>query len=298
MSQDYTDNKPNIQTLFPEGATTLSGEGVAGFQRIETWLTPDRLRNEFLFGIPLISPMNNQEMSDDLLKVFIRRAASHLETKCKVTVSPQQKFDRIEFDRVKYLQGWNQLVLKYGNVQSVQEVSIRAVDSVSSPYNNNPSVDQAEGSVLYSVPLDWIDVSYATKGILHFVPLQTTFSSYGVVGPSAGAAAPLFAIFSQLQWIPAFWAVKYTVGFKENAVPSEINQLIGDYAALNILSQLSALNRTTSQSISVDGTSQSTTTPGPQIYAKRCEDLEKEIIALEDLIKHRFGKADMFMQFI
>lgn len=298
MSQNYSDNKPNIQTLFPEGATTLSGEGVAGFQRVEAFLTPDRLRNEFLFGIPLVSPINQQEMSDDLLKVFIRRAASHLETKLKVTVSPQQKIDRIEFDRTKYLQGWNQLVLKYGNVQSVQEVSIRAVNSVTAPYNLNPGQSQAEGSVLYSVPLDWIDISYATKGILHFVPLQTTFSSYGVVGPSAGAAAPLFAIFSQLQWIPSFWSVKYTVGFQENAVPSEFNELIGSYAAMNVLSQLGPLNRTTSQSISVDGTSQGTATPGPQIYALRYQQLEEKVKDLEDLIKHRYGKAATFMQFI
>lgn len=189
MSQDYKNTKPHITTGYPEGSTILSGEGVAGFDRVEGWLTPDRLRNEFLFGIPLTSTTTKQTMSDDLLKVIIRRAAAHFEVKTKVTVTPQQKFDRIEFDRTKYLQGWNQLQLKYGNVLSVEECAIRAVNSTNvqngvnylNPPTPNPQVvpNQEEGSTLYIVPLAWLDMSYANKGLLHFVPLQTTFSSWG-----------------------------------------------------------------------------------------------------------------------
>lgn len=305
MSQNYNSTKPRISTGYPEGGTVLSGEGTAGFTRVESWLTPERLRNEFLFGIPLKSSTTNQVMSDDLLKVFIRRAAAHLEVKCKIAVSPQQKFDRIEFDRTKYLQGWNQLALKYGNVQSVEEVAIRAVNSYN-VQNGVPIVDnvqntvpnQSEGSVLYSVPLDWIDMSFANKGLLHFVPLQTTFSSYGVVGPSAGAAAPLFAIFSQLQWIPSFWAVKYTIGFTENSVPATVNQLIGNYAAMEILSQLGPTIRSSSQSVSLDGASQSTSGPGYQLFVTRYEQLQAQCQELEDLIKHRFGKGGVFMSHI
>ena len=302
MSQDYKNNKPNPVKQYPEGSTSLSGEGVAGFTRVESFLTPERLKAEFLFGIPLRSPITKEEMNLEQMKVFIRKAAAHLELKCKLAVTPQQKFDRIEFDRTKYLQGWNQLNLKYGNVLSLQEVAIRAVNS-SSIQGGVPNIDyslpnQQEGSILYSVPLDWIDMSYANKGILHFVPLQTTFSSYGVVGPSAGAAAPLFAIFSQLQWIPSFWAVKYTIGFDENSIPSDVNQLIGYYAAMEILSMLGTLYRVNSQSISVDGTSQSTSGPGPQIYALRYQQLQEKAADLEDLLKRRFGKGAMFMSHI
>lgn len=302
MSQDYSNNKPNVTKQYPEGTTSLSGEGVAGFTRVEAWLTPDRLRNEFLFGIPLKSTTTKQEMSDDLLKTIIRRSAAHLELKCKIAVTPQQKFDRIEFDRTKYLQGWNQLQLKYGNVASVQEVAIRAVNSqnvqqgVSNFDFSLPN--QQEGSTLYIVPLDWIDMSWANKGLLHFVPLQTTFSSYGVVGPSAGAAAPLFAIFSQLQWIPSFWAVKYTIGFQENAIPAEINALIGNYAAMEVLSLLGPTIRTNSQSISLDGASQSTSGPGNQLFVVRYEQIKEKVQDMEDLIKRRFGKGAMFMSHI
>lgn len=302
MSDDYSSTKPNVVKQYPEGSTSLSGEGVAGFTRVEAWLTPERLKNEFLFGIPLVSLITKEKMSDDLLKTLIRKAAARVELECKIAVTPQQKFDRIEFDRTKYLQGWNQLQLKYGNVSSVEEVAIRAVNS-QNVQQGVTNVDfslpnQQEGSTLYIVPLDWIDMSMANKGLLHFVPLQTTFSSYGVVGPSAGAAAPLFAIFSQLQWIPSFWAVKYTIGFQENSVPAPVNELIGDYAAMEVLSMLGPLIRVTSQSISLDGASQSTSGPGHQLYALRYQQLQEQADNLKDLIKRRFGKGAMFMSHI
>jgi hypothetical protein len=302
MSNDYSSTKPNPQAQYPEGGTKLSGEGVAGFSRVEDWLTPERLKSEFLFGISLAAPATGQVMSDSLLQSLIRKSAARLEIKCKIAVTPQQKFDRIEFDRTKYLQGWNQLQVKYGNISSVEEVAIRAVNSQNYSHGvlnvDNSLPNQKEGSALYIVPLDWIDMSLANKGILHFVPLQTTFSSYGVVGPSAGSSAPLFAIFSQLQWIPSFWAVKYTIGFQENSVPAPVNELIGLYTSMEVISMLGPLNRINSQSISLDGSSQSTSGPGNQLYALRYTQMQERAKELEDLIKHRFGKGAMFMSHI
>lgn len=367
MSQDYKNNKQNPTGLYPGKVSKLTGEGAAGFTRVEPWMTPERLRQEYLFGIPLVSPITKERLTDDTLKVFIRKAAAQVELKIKVDVSPIQRFQRLEFDRVKYLQGWNQLQLEFGNISSIQEVAIRATNSNSPPIiqilgapvglvrlgnvvtvscgnlhnllvNNQITISGAldssfngtfsvtstptssvftfdqvgpdassgnglvsglgdEGSLLYSVPLDWIDMSQCSKGLLHFVPLQTTFGSYGVVGPSAGAAAPLFAIFSQLQWIPSFWAVKYTCGFDENSIPVPINDLIGCYAALHALSLLGPLNRFNSQSISLDGSSQSVSGPGPQLYVQRMQDLQAKIQDLEDLLAKRFGKK-FFMSHI
>lgn len=297
---DSTNNKPNPSGLYPQKVTTLSGQGAAGFSRVESWITPERLRHEFLFGIPLVSLLTGEAMTDDTIKSIIRRAAATAELKTKVDITPIQRFERIDFDRTKYLQGWNQLQLGWGNVQSLQEVSIRASNSQATTQNQlnvqDNSSNQIEGSLLYLVPLDWIDMSMAHKGLLHFVPLQTTFGSYGVVGPSAGAAAPLFAIFSQLQWIPAFWAVKYISGFQENSIPVPFNELIGCYAAMEILSLLGALIRHLSQSISIDGASQSTST-NPNLYLLRYQQLETRVADLLDLIAKRFGKK-VFMSHI
>ena len=294
MSQDYSNNKPNDTSLYPAKATKLSGEGAAGFTRVEEWITPERLKAEYLFGIPLVSPITKEKLTDDTIKILIRKAAAEVELKCKIDVTPIQRFERVEFDRTKYLQGWNQLQLGYGNISSLQEVAIRASNSQSVTQNvvntQTNIANDIEGSPLYIVPLDWIDMSLAHKGLLHFVPLQTTFGSYGIVGPSAGAAAPLFAIFSQLQWIPSFWAIKYTTGFAENSIPAPINDLIGSQAALMILSMIGPLNRFNSQSISLDGSSQSVSGPGPQLYVQRMTDLQTKIQDLQDLVAKRFGK--------
>lgn len=298
MSNDYSNNKPNPTGMYPQNVTELSGEGAAGFTRVEAWLTPERLKSEFLFGIPLTSPITQQTLDDNTLKNIIRRAAADIELKCKIDITPVQRIHREDFDRTKYLQGWNQLQVPFGNVNSLQEVSIRANNSYSIQ-NNVQNVDplnsnQVEGSALYVVPLEWIDMSKAAKGLLHFVPLQTTFSSYGVVGPSAGAAAPLFAMFSQLQWIPSFWFIKYTCGFQENSIPAPLNELIGYTAAMEVLSLLGPLIRFNSKSISLDGASQSLSGPGNQLYLLRYSQMQEKQKDLIDLVKSRFTKK-MFM---
>jgi hypothetical protein len=302
MSSDFSNNKPNPAGLYPQGSTKLSTDGnSSGFTRVQSWLTPERLKNEFLFGISLKSPTTNQVLTDDILKSIIQKVAADIEVKCKIDIFPVQRIHREDFDRVKYLQGWNQLQVPFGNIQSIQEVSIRAVNSTTVQQdvliNDQSLPDQQEGSILYSVPLSWIDMSRASKGLLHFVPLQTTFSSYGVVGPSAGAAAPLFAIFSQLQWIPSFWCIKYTCGFDENSIPAPLNDLIGSMAAMEVLSMLGPTIRWNSQSISIDGTSQSTSGPGNQLYALRYQQLQQKADDLIDLIRTRFGKK-VFMSHI
>lgn len=69
MSQDYSSNKKNPNAMFPQKASKLSGEGAAGFTRVESWMTPERLRAEYLFGIPLVSPITQEKMTDDTLKI-------------------------------------------------------------------------------------------------------------------------------------------------------------------------------------------------------------------------------------
>jgi len=297
MSSDYTRTKPNYTGQYPQKVVSLNGEGAAGFTRVEEWITPNKLRQQYLFGIPLTSPLTGQTLDDDTLKDIIRRAAANVELTCRIDVTPVQRIDRIDFDRTKYLQGWNQLQLSYGNVKSLEEVSIRANNSISPPTNPQTAGIPPEGSQLYNVPLEWIDMNYAFKGILHFVPLQTTFNSYGVIGPSAGAAAPLFAIFSQLQWVPSFWFVRYTTGFAENAIPAPVNDLVGATAAMEVLSLVGPVNRNNSQSISLDGASQAISNPGVQIYVTRYQQLQEKVQFLTDLVKSRFTKSIFMTNF-
>jgi hypothetical protein len=300
MSSDYKNNKNTPYSTYPQRATTQGTDGKpTGFTRVEPWIDPQRLRDEFLFGIPLVSPQTKQQMSDGTIKNIIRRAAANVELKCKIDVFPVQRVFRDAFERVKLTQGFNQLQLPNGNVQSIQEIAIRATNTTSTP-NFDVSIDsEAQGSLLYSLPLSWIDMNQINKGIIHFVPLSvgTTSSLTGVSGVSSGAATPLLMALQNLPYVPAFWCITYTSGFSENSIPEPINELIACYACMEVLGLLGPLNKYNSQSISIDASSQSTSGPGNQLYVVRYQQLQEKAKNLEDLIMKRFTKRIFMTNF-
>lgn len=291
---DYSRSKKRIASAWPSRATD---GGAGGYSRAEAFLTPERLKAEFLFGIPLKSPLTGEVMSDDTLKSIIRKAAGEVELRCKVDIFQTQRAVRLEFDRTKWSQGFGQLDLGYPNLYSVEEVSIRTVESESTE-NPNPAPGNEDGKLIYRMPLAWLDIdSMGHKGVIHTIPLQTSYTGVGQVGSYNGAAAALLTVFQQLRFMPAFWYVKFTTGFDDNSVPGPINNLIGYRAALMILSMLGPTNKYNSKSIGIDGASQSLGGPGNQQFALRAQDLEKQIAELEQSIKSYFG-SKIFMSHI
>ena len=283
---DYKFTKPIINKNYPFNATK---HGVAGFSRVEALFSVTRLKEEYLFGIPLVSYLTKEKMGDGTLKAALNRAIARVELECKIDVTPVQRVRNMPFDRTKYLQGWNQLDLSNFPVHSLEEVSIRGVNSRTFPDDPHGGGPDGEGTILYSVPLQWIDMSMAHKGLLHMVPLISSFTGTGLVGAAIqGPAAALFMVFNQLPNIPAYWFVRWTSGFGENEVPSTINDLIGTYAALEILSLLGPLRFFHSQSISVDSIGQSVSGPGPALFAQRIAELNQRAVELKDIIKARF----------
>jgi len=293
---DYKYSKPSFTGGFPQKVSKHGGSsGAAGFARVEPMLSVDKFKKQYLFGIPLVHPYTKQVLNDDDLKDILARATSRIELECKVDINQVQRSIRKDFDRTKYLQGFNQLDMGYKNCHSVEEVSIRAVNSTQylngQEISNESQDSDGEGTVFYYFPLEWVDLTYADRGLLHLVPLQTTFNSTGIVaGASTGPSAALFAVFSRLQWIPSFFYIRATFGFDENSIPGPINDLIGATAALDVLSMLAPLYRFNSQNIGIDGISQGVSGPGNQIYATRIQELEAKREALMDVMKARYGQ--------
>lgn len=340
---DYRRTKPNIWKNYPAKA---SSKGVAGFSRTESLLSVSRLKTEYLFGIPLVSPITRERMSDEVITAALNRGIARVELECRIDVTPVQRVTNLPFDRTKYLQGWNQIDLSWFPIHSVEELSIRGTNSRSYPDNPDggdfgispdepfpcdhlpcqapcrhlpcdrqgcnhgpwhepknrieipgqqiegrsyePS-SHGEGTLLYNVPLQWLDLSLGNKGFIHMVPLISSFTGTGLVGAAIqGPAAALFMVFNQLPNIPAYWFCKWTSGFDENAIPVTINDLIGCYATLEILSLIGPLRPYNSQSIGLDGASQGVSGPGPALYKQRVDELNQRISELKDIIKARF----------
>lgn len=296
---DYSSTKPQITYNYPSKAAK---DGVSGFSRVEPFMTPERLRKEFLFGIPLVSFLTGERMTDETLKSVIARAAAEVEVKCKIDIFPVQRIIKQDFDYTKYSQGFNQMNLGFGPLKSLEEVSIRLINSTTIIGGVSNQADP-EGTLIYRFPLEWVNLSYGYKGLLYFTPLQTVYSGANMsgihsAGIGEGGAVALMTALNRVRNFPSFWTVKATFGFEEGSIPSPINSLIGFTAALEILSLLGITNWINGKSISIDGASQSLSGPGPQIFLARINDLKEKQRDLIDLVKKRFTANGIFMQHI
>lgn len=271
---DYTDSKFGVGAIHPAHAIETST-----FDRLEPLITPLRVRREFLFGIPLVSNIKDpitglQEVMDDtLISDIILRAVSNVEVDTRIDVFPVKRHEKQAFDRNAY-ESLGYFKLEHRPASSIDQLAVV-------PSNNIE---------VYDVPLDWVETAYLDRGQINIVPLTIAFQNGGFIPSQSAGGAMFLAILGQKNWIPAFWRITYTSGFPDGALPREINSLIGVYAAMDILSQLAATYATnTSHSISYDSMSQSVSTPGPQLFATRMQDLEKQKMALLGKVKARYN---------
>lgn len=271
---DYTTSKPGIGATFPEHAIETA------YGRLEPIITPDQLTVRYLFGLPLVSQMKDPftgkqiPMTPEMVRELIDSAVQKAELELDFDIYPVQRAEKYPFDR----QAYN----SYGYVQ-LENRPVTSIDSLSIvPPNNMP---------VFYVPLDWVETAYLPRGQLNLIPITAAFVQGTVVpvGP-AGAAYYLFAN-AGVNWIPAYWQINYTSGFKDALVPRVVNDYIGILAAMDILSMLAAtFARTNSHSLSLDGQSQSVSTPGPQVFAARLQDLENKKKVLGNKIKTLMGR--------
>ncbi len=264
---DFTNSKAG-PTLLPASATDSQ------FDRTDPLLTAQQLKDRFLFGIKLKSAETGQVLSDDLIDQFIRDAVMEAEAELKMNIMPTKIDEGYPFDRALY-QMMGHLQVRQRPVTSVE--SLRVVTS-----------NEQE---LWIVSNDWIDTRYLHLGMINIVPINVAAAPSTGSGGGAGGAAFL-AILGQQAWVPAFWKISYTTGFKDGKMPGIINQVIGCIASTNILIELAAANaRQGSKSLGMDGLSQSSSNPGPQLYDSKIEQLEKRKTKLVKRIRTHFGTS-------
>lgn len=255
---DYTDTKDGL------GSTAHPGEVDNDWTDLEPLITPEKVKNYHLFGIPLTSAIRDPEtgrpqiMTTPLIKDFINEAVALAELETKIPIFPKQIEEKQAFDRATYD------AFGYFQLHNRPVASIQALLVV--PSNNEP---------VYSVPLEWIDTGLLRYGQINIIPLTIAVKT-GTVVPlsSTPGGAQFLSIFGNKPWISQFWKINYTVGFPDGKVSKVFNHLIGVVAAMEILSALAATySRTQGQSLSIDGMSQSISSPGPQLFNERLKSL-------------------------
>jgi len=266
------DHLGNPGKTYPENAVA------SPWGRLEPLLTTDQLVSRFLFGIPLVSrmkdPRTNKPMviTDDMLKDYIRLALDTAEAECAIDIMPVKYSEKFAFDKAEYDQ-FGFFKCTHKPVYSVDLLSVR------------PSDNQD----VFIVPLEWVETAFLTYGQINIIPLTLAITSNGITNSQTGGGAVFLNILGQKPWVPAFWGIEYTTGFQNGQVPVIVNDLIGTIAAQRVLSMLAATYaRSNSTSLSIDGMSQSISTPGPQVFKVRLDELAEQRKLLTNKVKKLF----------
>lgn len=266
---DLTQSKAYGTAMYPVHALQTSGL----MKRVEPLLTPEQLKSRFLKGIFLFFP-NGDTFSDDDLKDRIYLASNQVELDLKTTLVREQRQEKLSFNQQDY-KAYIHLTAEQGPVISIEELAI-----VSADQNN-----------IFQIPPTWIETTNFAKRIINVIPLLAAYGVNSVQGAVGNAGIAFLTVIDGLNWVPAYWQIKYTSGISnvEGSVPTVVNELIGCVAAIDLLSMLALLYVHTSQSQSQDGISQSSSGPGPRIYQLRIEELEKKRAVLQKQLRAIFS---------
>jgi len=263
MSADYTNSRPSMGCVYPLYAIDAG----ANVNRYQPLITPEIFKKDYLFGISLKSPITGEVLNNEDLKRTLDYAMNRIETEIKINIFPVQRKVRKEYDKNLY-QAYCYLEMPYRPILSVEELAIA----------------DATGTNIFVFPPTLIETGNFQTGLITLgyvtnVYTNSFFSANGVASPFGNwLLANVYPRF-----IPAFFSIKYTAGFPEDKMPGIINDLIATEAAIDLLSRLGPLVRTTSSSLGLDGMSQSIGSPGPNIYALRISDLKEK---RDELIKN------------
>ena len=265
---DYSISKKFGTKAYPVEAFSTSDL----LRRCEPILTPELLISRYL---KVQEKEIRSKYSEEELKEFIEIAMNEFELMSGLVINKVQDKQRIPFDRDLY-KSFVYIKTNHGPILSVEQIQIQS----------------SNGENIYNLPPDWIEVGLAHKRQLNLVPILSIFGAAGLQDGRASNAGLIFLqAVNSFQWLPAFFTVKYTYGLshKEGEVPVPVNQIIGHIAAIEILSNIQTGNKYNSTSVSQDGISQSASSPGTQVYAKRIEELEAKKLKLLAKLKAQFS---------
>jgi len=248
---------------------------------LEPILSPEQVVSRFLFGIPLVSRVKdpithkNAVYTMEMVKDTVIRAVAMVEADTSVTIFPQIIKEQHAFDQNEYL-SWGYFRTKKRPVAGIHKMCVM------------PSTQQD----IFIVPQEWICTDGLTEGRIQILPMTSALGSGGFIPSTSAGGAVFLQILGNRPWIPSFWNIEMTIGFPDGNLPRIVNELIGTYAAYEILSQLAATYAlVTSQSLGIDGLSQSSSGPGPQLYSQRMTELTAKKDQLKHKIKVLFGQV-------
>lgn len=254
---DYTRTKQYGVTAYPVHANGASGI----LKRCEPLLTAAQLKSRHLKGILELAKRFGITWTDEELKDQINIATNQVEVELGVPVVAEQFRDKLPFDYNLY-KSYIHLRSEQGPILSIEDLSI-----VSS-----------NGQNIFRIPAEWVETSNFHQRQINVIPLLAAYGVNSLEGAVGNAGIAFLTVLGDVNWVPSYWEILYTAGMSRTAgeVPIIVNRLIGIMTSMELLSMIAAINVNTSVSLSQDGIGQSSSNPGPMVFQKRMEELEKE----------------------
>ena len=222
----------------------------------------DKIKNEYLFGIDL-TDSNGNPLPDSMFIHYLNAAIDYLQNLLDIIIVPTEiKAERHDYIRNDY-QNWGFIQLNNNPIREIKAVRLM--------YGTRTAIE---------IPLDWVQCNKLTGQITLF--------------PSAGSASNLIigqtgllmGLQSQWSYAPQMWEIDYIAGLdeKDKTMPLELmREAINKRAAcgiLNVWGDLIIGAGIASQSVSIDGISQSIGTTQSAMYggaSARIESYTKDL---------------------
>lgn len=264
-----TGQKTSGTAVYPVHAQQTSGL----LTRCEPLLDVNKFKRIFLTGIPL-RLRTGGVITDEIIRERLNWAMNEAELMIGSTITREAFMHKVPFDYALY-KSYIHIMAEKGPIISLESLAIVSAD------NNN----------IFTIPPTWIECTNFSKRLINVVPLLAAYGVNQVGGAVGNAGIAFLTVMDGLNWVPAYWQINYTAGLSntEGQVPIPVNELIGTIAAIDLLSMIAATFLFNSQSQSQDGISQSSSGPGPNVYARRIEDLEKKREVLKKQLRSIFS---------
>lgn len=209
-------------------------------------MSATELREKYLFGIPVCTT-DGRKLPPNSIKHQIAVAQKRIENLFSIKLKKQvieesRDFIREEFNR-------------WGYIRSMYPISY--IDSLKGYINE---------ACQANYPHDWLVIkrisSVAIYRNVYLIP-----NSSSVNGATMNQTSLIYnGISPHLGWfgksdIPNYWRLKYITGWDDDEIPEDLIDLIGKYAAINVLGAIGSYLYgvgLTSISVSLDGVSQNT----------------------------------------
>lgn len=238
-------------------------------------LTREELVTNYMFGLELVDPKGNP-FPESMIIGYLNSAISYAEGLFDICLTKQTVVDENhDYERNDYM-NWGYIQLFKRPIQKVTKLQLM--------YGTRPS---------FEVPVDWIKID-KMGGKIQLFP--SSGNSNALIINQSGV---IFGLNQRWSYAPQMWSIDYEAGMNANEIPPELKELIYKQATCNIMTVWGDLilgAGIASQSISIDGLSQSIGTTQSAMYggaSARVESYRQDIDRLIGVLRMKLDSPRM-----